>query len=221
MSGSATLKHEKKKPSNNGTKVLFKSKFLEGLTRTHIAAPLIVFSIYSGTLIYLGLTEKGLNTLEVIGLFFSGMLLFSLVEYVMHRYLFHLAPTTPAREKFVYSVHGVHHDFPKDKDRLAMPLIFSIPLATLFLGFYYLIMGNMAFAFTPGFLMGYSSYLWVHYMVHAFRVPNNIFKILWVHHGIHHYKEPERAFGVSSPLWDLIFRTMPKTKGSKLGMKDI
>ncbi|MDE0470592.1 MAG: sterol desaturase family protein, partial [Ekhidna sp.] len=70
--------------------------------------------------------------------------------------------------------------------------------------------GNLVFGFLPGFLIGYASYLWVHYMVHAFQPPKNFWRTLWVHHGIHHYKQPHRAFGVSSPLWDLIFRTMPK-----------
>jgi len=71
-------------------------------------------------------------------------------------------------------------------------------------------MGDFAYVFLPGFLMGYAGYLFVHYIVHAYQPPKNFFKILWIHHGIHHYKEPERAFGVSSPLWDLVFRTMPR-----------
>ena len=200
----------KRKPNNTGTKVLFQSKWVEGLTRTHIAAPLTVFGIISSVLIYIGFTRFALSAGQLVGLFFAGLLFFTLIEYVMHRFVFHIPANTPKREKFAYAVHGVHHDYPKDKDRLAMPLILSIPLSGVFFLVYYAIMDVYAFGFLPGFLIGYSSYLWVHYMVHAFRVPNNAFKILWVHHGIHHYKEPERAFGVSSPFWDQIFRTMPK-----------
>ena len=83
-------------------------------------------------------------------------------------------------------------------------------LSSFFFFLFKLIMGNFAFAFLPGFVVGYAAYLWVHYMVHAFQPPKNFFKILWVHHGIHHYKDQENAFGVSSPFWDVIFGTMPK-----------
>jgi sterol desaturase/sphingolipid hydroxylase (fatty acid hydroxylase superfamily) len=69
-------------------------------------------------------------------------------------------------------------------------------------------MGDYAFAFLPGFLVGYASYLAVHYMVHAYQPPRNFMKMLWVNHGIHHYKDGEIIFGVSSPLWDYIFGTM-------------
>ena len=72
-------------------------------------------------------------------------------------------------------------------------------------------MGDFAFGFLAGFLMGYAAYLAVHYSIHAFNVPNNFLKTLWHHHSIHHYREPDRAFGVTSPLWDHIFGTMPRT----------
>lgn len=200
----------KNKPHAKGTKALFRNKLMERLTRTHIAIPLIVFTLISGGLIYYGLNNALISKISAPLLFIAGLITFTLVEYLMHRFLFHLMPKNEKQEKFAYTIHGVHHDYPKDKDRLAMPIPLSVTLAALFFLFYRLIMGDAVFGFLPGFLMGYASYLWVHYMVHAFRPPKSFWKILWVHHGIHHYKEPHSAFGVSSPLWDVIFRTMPK-----------
>ncbi|MEM0938844.1 MAG: sterol desaturase family protein [Bacteroidota bacterium] len=200
----------KNKPHLKGTKELFKNEFIEKLTRTHISVPLIVFSVISVGLMIYGFNQNYLTVLSVSILFLSGLLVFTLIEYIMHRFLFHLTPKTEKAEKFAYTIHGVHHDYPKDKDRLAMPIPLSLLLATGFFFFFKLLMGNFVFGFLPGFLIGYASYLWVHYMVHAFQPPKNFWKILWIHHGIHHYKEPERAFGVSSPFWDLIFRTMPR-----------
>lgn len=127
----------------------------------------------------------------------------------MHRFVFHMTEDTEAKKKIVYTLHGVHHDYPRDKDRLAMPVPLSVTIATGFFFFFQLFLGDLVFGFLPGFLMGYAWYLWVHYMVHAMQPPKNMFKILWVHHGIHHYKQPERAFGVSMPFWDQVFRTMP------------
>lgn len=200
----------KNKPHAKGSKALFKNKFMERLTRTHIAIPLVVFSIISTALMIYGFQESYLTALSAPLLFFAGLISFTLVEYIMHRFVFHLSPKNERQEKFAYTVHGVHHDYPKDKDRLAMPIPLSITLSTGFFFLFKLFMGIHVFGFLPGFLMGYASYLWVHYMVHAFQPPKNFWKILWVHHGIHHYKDPGNAFGVSSPIWDVVFGTMPK-----------
>ena len=200
----------KNKPHAKGTRQLFKNPVLEKLTRTHISIPLILFGAIATALIVYGLDQGYINAINTPILFVAGLLNFTLVEYIMHRFVFHLAPKNEKQEKFAYTVHGVHHDYPKDKDRLAMPPLLSILLSTGFFFLFKLMMGNLAFAFLPGFVVGYASYLWVHYMVHAFQPPKNFFKVLWIHHGIHHYKDPENAFGVSSPFWDVIFGTMPK-----------
>lgn len=71
-------------------------------------------------------------------------------------------------------------------------------------------MGELSWYFLPGFLVGYASYLGVHYIVHAFQPPKNFLKVLWVNHAIHHYKDPDVAFGVSTPIWDYVFGTAPK-----------
>ncbi|WP_034886310.1 sterol desaturase family protein [Gillisia sp. JM1] len=199
-----------KRPKQKGSIKLFKNPILEKLTHTHIAAPLIIFTVISIILIYFGIVEKGFEVPSIILLFLCGLFFFTFIEYLMHRYLYHLPVTNPKREKFVYTMHGVHHDFPKDKDRLAMPPILSLILVTIFFIIYKSVMGYYAFGFLASFLIGYTAYLGVHYSVHAFKVPKNFLKILWHHHIIHHYREPDKAFGVSSPLWDVIFRTMPR-----------
>lgn len=197
-------------PKNSGQKRLFQNPYLEKLTRTHILAPISIFFVISASLLYYAAAAKGFSVLLLSALFLGGMLFCTLVEYLVHRYIFHLIPDTPAKTKIQYTFHGVHHEFPKDKDRLAMPPILSVTIITLFFGLYYLVMRDYAYGFTAGFAVGYASYLGVHYVVHAFQPPKNIFRILWINHGIHHYKDDEVAFGVSSPLWDWIFGTLPK-----------
>jgi sterol desaturase/sphingolipid hydroxylase (fatty acid hydroxylase superfamily) len=66
---------------------------------------------------------------------------------------------------------------------------------------------------------GYASYLCVHYSVHAFPPPKNFLKHLWIHHALHHYQQPHSAYGVSSPFWDFIFRTMPEKKNFNVKTK--
>ncbi|MFD0976512.1 sterol desaturase family protein [Salinimicrobium gaetbulicola] len=199
-----------KRPRHKGSPQLFKSPFLEKLTHTHISLPLIIFGGISGFLIYYGIIEKGFEVPEMVFLFAAGLFFFTLVEYLMHRYLYHIPATTERKKKIAYTMHGVHHDYPKDKSRLAMPPVLSLLIASILFVIYRAVLGDLVFGFLAGFLLGYALYLAVHYSVHAFRVPNNFLKLLWHHHSIHHYREPDRAFGVSSPLWDIIFRTMPR-----------
>lgn len=196
------------KPHHQGTKRLFENPVLEWLTRTHIAVPLIVFFIYASVLLYWSITHTTLSAPLTVSMFFLGLIAFTWVEYIVHRYLFHMGTSTETRAKMQYTMHGVHHEFPKDKERLAMPPVLSITIATLLLFLFRMVLGDFVFSFLPGFLVGYAFYLSVHYMVHAYAPPKNFLKILWINHSVHHYKDGKAVYGVSSPLWDYIYGTM-------------
>lgn len=212
---SMSMNYHKPKAENR----VFKNPILEKLTHTHIAYPLTIFYglgvILLGYTLYEGFIAPGSSIL----LFIGGLLTFTLVEYLIHRYTFHMEADTPKKERLQYVLHGAHHDFPKDKTRLAMPPLVSIVLATVFFLFYRLILGQYGIPFTGGFVAGYASYLCVHYSVHAFPPPKNFLKHLWIHHALHHYQQPHSAYGVSSPFWDFNFRTMPERKGFSVKTK--
>ena len=192
---------------------VFQNPILEKLTHTHIAYPLTIFygvgAVLLAYTIYFGILGPGASIL----LFVAGFLSFTLVEYLIHRYTFHMEADTPKKERLQYVLHGAHHDFPKDKTRLAMPPLVSIVLAATFFLFYRILLGEYGIPFTGGFVAGYASYLCVHYSVHAFPTPKNILRRLWIHHALHHYQQPNAAYGVSSPLWDIFFKTMPEKRG--------
>ncbi|MFC3879041.1 sterol desaturase family protein [Algoriphagus namhaensis] len=198
------------KPDNFGSAKMFDNPLLERISRTHISIPITMFLGISVVLEYYAITTTQITWYMGVGLFFGGLIGFSFVEYMMHKYFFHMEPNTPMKDKLQYSVHGVHHDYPKDKDRLAMPPFVSAAYAAIIYLVFNLIMGEFALYFVPGFLFGYAGYLAVHYVVHAYQPPKNFLKVLWVNHAIHHYKDPDVAFGVSSPLWDILLGTMPK-----------
>jgi sterol desaturase/sphingolipid hydroxylase (fatty acid hydroxylase superfamily) len=201
--------HASVRPKHTGQKVLFKNPILESLTRTHISIPITIFVAFSIGLLVYAFAFANLPSYLIVSLFLLGLLVFSFVEYLVHRYVFHMDTDTKLKASIQYNFHGVHHEYPKDKGRLAMPPIVSVLLATSLLLLFQWIMGDYAFAFLPGFVLGYASYLFVHFIVHAYQPPKNKFKVLWVNHGIHHYKDNNKAFGVSSPLWDYVFQTMP------------
>jgi len=204
--------YEKIKPKHTGTKQVFSNPILEKLSRTHIAVPITLLLSIAAGLLYVAFLHTTLNPYLIPVLFLSGFVFFTLLEYVAHRFLFHMAPTTEWRKKFVYTVHGVHHEFPKDKTRLAMPVPASLFLAGLFFCIFYLLLNTKVFGFLPGVLAGYCAYLFVHFIVHAYQPPKNFFKELWINHSIHHYKDSTQIFGVSSPFWDYVFGTYPKSQ---------
>lgn len=198
------------KPKNTGSKKIFDNPILERLTRTHIAVPISIFIFISLLLLYYAFICTTLIFWQIPLLFLSGFLFFTLLEYVVHRFLFHLKSDAPFAKNIQYHLHGVHHEYPKDKGRLAMPPLISIAIAAVFFALFYSLMHTKTFGFLPGMLTGYSLYLFVHFVVHVYQPPDNIFRHLWINHAIHHYKDNKFVFGVSSPLWDYIFGTMPK-----------
>lgn len=200
------------RPKHSGTKKIFDHPLLERLTRTNIYIPISIFLIIASGLLYFAIVHTDLSTAVIPFLFFAGWVFFTFLEYIAHRFLFHLKADTPWKQKMQYHLHGVHHEYPKDKDRLAMPPPMSVLLAAIFFIIFYILLDTKVFGFLPGMLTGYAMYLFVHYIVHAYPPPQNSFKQLWINHSIHHYKDSDVVFGVSSPLWDYIFGTLPKEK---------
>lgn len=210
------------KSNNSGEARMFENDFLNSLTKTHIAIPVSIFFIYAIGLLTYTYYYTDLTFPVVVAVFLAGTLSFTFAEYAIHRWVYH--PPENASEsyqKFTYKIHGLHHDYPKDKDRLAMPPLLAVAIATLLLFLFKLVLSQFAFAFLAGFVVGYALYLLIHYSIHIFPPPQNAFRALWVNHSIHHYSEDEILFGVSNPLWDYVFGTMPKTSKDKKMAKEI
>lgn len=188
---------------------IFQNPVLEALTKTHIAIPLTLFYGSGVAAMLYGILGLKLDLAGSIGIFLVGAFFFTLVEYLVHRYFYHMEADNPKRARIQYIFHGIHHDHPRDKKRLALPPVVSVVLATLFMGLFRLVLGPSGIAFGGGFMTGYATYLMVHYAVHTMNPPKNLFGVLWRHHNLHHYVGDEGAFGVSSPLWDHVFGTMP------------
>ncbi|MGV9012352.1 MAG: sterol desaturase family protein [Flavobacteriales bacterium] len=189
---------------------IFKNPALEALTKTHISIPLALFWTAGVLTLWYSIGALGISWGTAMVFFLGGVVLFTLVEYAMHRYLYHIPAQTEKRKRFQYVIHGVHHDHPRDKTRLAMPPLLSIVLALLFISLFRLVIGPNGYAFGGGFLFGYSTYLLAHYAIHIYKQPHNFLGIIWKHHNLHHFVGDDGAFGVSTPFWDYIFGTMPK-----------
>lgn len=189
---------------------LFRNKFLELLTKTRLSVIAVLYLIVSAGLISVYLYYLNGPVSKATGMFIAGIFAWTFAEYILHRFFYHKIKDSSYSEGLQYVFHGIHHEYPSDDDRIMLPPVPGLLMAGLFFGMFYLLMGDVAFAFSPGFLVGYLIYISIHWMVHMKTAPDSRFQYLWRHHTIHHYQQHDRAFGVSSPLWDIIFRTMPE-----------
>jgi sterol desaturase/sphingolipid hydroxylase (fatty acid hydroxylase superfamily) len=200
---------------NKGQARLFQNPALEMLTKAH---PLVIWGMYipiGSFLIYYGSSHYGLSSKTILLVFLAGAFSWSIFEYLAHRFVFHWVTESERGKRISYVLHGNHHEYPRDRQRLFMPPVPSLILAVTFFSIFYLTMGKYAFSFFPGFLLGYLLYGSMHYAIHAWNPPFKWMKPLWRNHHLHHYKDEGKGFGVSSTLWDHIFGTMFDLKREK------
>ena len=206
---------EFQKIHNKGQAQIFRNGYLEYLTKTH---PLVIWSMYLPVLIfspYYSIKTLEFSGLNVFLIFISGTIIWTLIEYILHRFVFHYHPDTEKGKRINYVLHGNHHEYPRDKERLFMPAAPSLILASMFFFLFYLIVGKNVFAFFPGFMLGYLIYGTMHFAIHAWNPPFKWMKGLWRNHHLHHYKHTDMGFGVSSTFWDHVFGTMFDLKKEK------
>ena len=143
---------------------------------------------------------------ETIAAFVLGLFLWTLLEYAIHGWIGHLSASFAAR------LHAVHHRDPH--------AIFTIgawlPLTVLYAAGIGLLGLSPAMTVLSGTLCGFVVYEAIHYRIHFIRPRGRIERWLREHHLTHHQQMPNRCFGVTSPLWDIIFGTEPTSNREEL-----
>lgn len=202
--------------NKNETVRMFRSDFLEFFSHVHPALPLIIYLPVVGWMWFLSVAHRHVSMVGTFGLFVFGIFLWTLLEYVIHRWFFHYQPKTRWGRQLHFIVHGVHHDYPQDASRLVMPPSVSIPLAVLFYVTFLVIFGRFGPACFAGLLFGYICYDGIHYATHHFPMRGGFGLWLKQYHLRHHYKDDHAGFGVSSPLWDYVFGTARRPDSAEL-----
>lgn len=213
MRSSVTTEHRK------GQAKIFDNPFLESLTRTNPATSIVVYGFTISFFVYMALAVIKMPLTIFFILFLIAFLFWTLVEYLLHRYIFHWVSENKFIKRFHFVMHGSHHLYPKDSERLLMPpipglLIGSLLFAIQYTLFYVFGFENYTWGFFAGFFLGYLLYSFLHRAIHVYRAPKGL-EFIWHHHIIHHYKHPDKAFGVSNTIWDRFFGTMPPKKLNK------
>jgi sterol desaturase/sphingolipid hydroxylase (fatty acid hydroxylase superfamily) len=197
---------------------LLKSDFLEKFT--HITPqmvcivwlPIVAIFLVTGGIHW----PAGTSPLWYIGAFVFGFaLLWTFMEYILHRFVFHFQPRNRTQWQMIFLFHGIHHYQPHIKTRLVMPPAVSIPMAFVFYGLFWLVLNpilGVPFLIAPviaGTMLGYVCYDLIHYATHHAPMKGKIAKFLKRHHMEHHYKTPGMRFGVTTSMWDQVFDTEP------------
>lgn len=189
---------------------LFKNDFLEALTHVHPIVPLLFWGPIATFLLWRSVAVHQLPPSGLAGIGVLGVLVWTLSEYLLHRFVFHFPARSRVGKYLVFLFHGVHHEVPRDKTRLVMPPAGAvIVMVLLYQLFRILVPAPWIEPFCAFFMIGYLVYDYLHYATHHFPMTSAPMRFLKIHHMQHHYGPEGLRFGVSSPLWDIVFGTYP------------
>jgi sterol desaturase/sphingolipid hydroxylase (fatty acid hydroxylase superfamily) len=199
---------------------MFDNDFLEKFSHIHPATPFVVWIPVLLFMLYRSWARHDLAVPGIALTFAGGILVWTLSEYTLHRYVFHWINETAWGKRVHFLLHGVHHDFPNDRTRLVMPLLTSVPFGVIFYTLFFVAAGiTYAEPLWAGFAVGYLCYDGTHYAVHHFKMAGRVGRFLKRHHMLHHHADHDGGFGVSSPLWDLVFRTYGPVRRAARGTR--
>jgi len=193
---------------------MFETPLIERFSRINPVTPFLFWLPVLGYAAYHAAGNGvGLGVGVALGL--AGLLAWTFAEWTLHRYLFHYVGPRPWQRRMHFVLHGVHHDFPQDGDRLVMPLGASIPLGVGFYMIFRAVIGPVLVdPLFVGFALGYLIYDGTHYAIHHFRMSSRWGRWIKRYHIVHHHTGEQARWGVSSPLWDWVFGTMGDSKSS-------
>lgn len=184
---------------------LFQSDLLE---RTTVISPRAFAIIWACALGFAAYVAWGTAAFSVsAGLFVAGAVVWSLFEYMMHRFLFHMRIGSRVGQFVIFVMHGNHHEEPNDPDRNMMPPIISLPWSAAIWAIFLLLFGAKGSWLFLGFAVGYVVYDSVHYACHQLPMRGRIFGRLRKHHIRHHYARREGNYAITAIFWDRVFGT--------------
>ena len=154
-------------------------------------------------------SEDGFSWRQNLLLIGFGVLSWELIEYSLHRFVFHYSARSMFGKRLLYAAHISHHDYPRASNHLVASLLLSLPIATVYFLLAWVVTGSLHAAsyLFAGLSAGYFCYEWLHFQAHHRRPRLRLFKYLRKYHLLHHHDTPGLRFGVTSPVFDILFGT--------------
>lgn len=140
--------------------------------------------------------------------FFVGLILWTFLEYVLHRFVFH----EKAFGKWAAKDHLAHHARVDWFAPIRLKLAAAVPILGAITFLSVAIVGiHLGSSLPLGTFVGWVVYEVIHRGIHR-RGPIGAYG-RWArrHHLFHHFGDPMMNHGVSSPVWDWVFRTLAPT----------
>ncbi|BBN08764.1 4-hydroxysphinganine ceramide fatty acyl 2-hydroxylase [Marchantia polymorpha subsp. ruderalis] len=187
----------------------FESDWIEFLTRTKwwviplVWMPVVLWSEMRAV-------KFGLPMEMVIPYMLVGCGLWTIAEYLIHRFLFHMKATTYWTAKAHYVLHGFHHKHPMDSMRLVFPPAFTFFFSYALWWLMKAIFPNgVSQSVSGGGLLAYIVYDLTHYFLHYGNAFSERLRSMKRYHLNHHFKVQSDSFGITSEFWDWVFGTLP------------
>src|SRR5262245_49334166 len=113
---------------------------------------------------------------DLLYLFPLGILIWTLLEYGLHRFVFHAKPKNPRLRTLVNGLHLEHHASPRDLTKVLVPPVFGLSVSAVLFGLFYLASGSIfvSAALITGIWAGFLYYEAVHYRVHFSLSPSGV-----------------------------------------------
>ena len=184
---------------------LFRNDLLERLTLISPVAFVLTWTVFLGAALY---ASWGVTSLAAsIGLVLLGIVIWTLFEYAMHRFLFHMKLNSAFGQWLIFLTHGNHHEVPGDKYRNIMPPIVSVVVSAGIWAGFYLLFGPAGSVLYLGFGIGYVVYDAIHYACHQLPMRGPVLRQLRRHHIRHHFAKEEGNYAITATFWDRVFGT--------------
>jgi dihydroceramide fatty acyl 2-hydroxylase len=188
---------------------MFDSDFFEFFSKVHPSTPFVLY-IPAGLFIFGYALSSGVTTLGwAAAMLPVGWFSWQLMEYFLHKTLFHWEGSGPFSRRMHEILHGYHHKYPDDDNRLVMPIGASLPLAVVIAGGLWL--AHAPYATVPfwvGLLFGYLWYDFTHWSTHFRKPLTDWGKRMRSHHMAHHFAVPDKNYGISHMWLDRLLGTM-------------
>src|SRR6184192_3998200 len=91
--------------NKNESVPMFQSRFMEFFSHVHPATPLVLYLPVIAYMLYAAFWQSRLSILAVATLFVVGVLIWTLLEYIIHRWVFHHEPRTAIGKRLHFIVH--------------------------------------------------------------------------------------------------------------------
>jgi sterol desaturase/sphingolipid hydroxylase (fatty acid hydroxylase superfamily) len=184
---------------------LFRNDLLERLTLVTPPAFALTWTVFLACALY---ASWGATSLPVsIMLVLLGVLIWTLFEYAMHRFIFHLKPTSAFGRWLIFLTHGNHHVAPGDRYRNIMPPMVSVIISGAIWMAFWMLLGPAGSVLYLGFGIGYVVYDVIHFACHQLPMRGPVLRQLRRHHIRHHYARQEGNYAITAIFWDRLFGT--------------